>query len=51
VPAIASVILAKRLMAGTGPAPGAQPCFGLFTPAEFDDEVADLDIICTAECE
>jgi hypothetical protein len=51
VPAIASVILAKRLMAEMGPPPGAWPCFGLFTPAEFDDEVADLDIICTAERE
>jgi len=49
VPAIASVILAKRLVAGTGPAAGARPCFGLFTPEQFETEVADLDIACTAE--
>jgi saccharopine dehydrogenase-like NADP-dependent oxidoreductase len=46
VPAVASVILAKRLAAGGGPAPGAQPCFGLFTLADFEAEVADLDIAC-----
>ena len=44
VPAIASVILAKRLVAGSGPQPGAQPCFALFTPADFAAEVSDLDI-------
>lgn len=46
VPAIASVILAKRLVAGTGPGPGpgAQPCFGLFALADFEAEVSDLDI-------
>jgi Saccharopine dehydrogenase NADP binding domain len=49
VPAIASVILAKRLAAGQGPAPGAQPCFGLFEISEFKSEVADLDITLTAE--
>jgi hypothetical protein len=47
VPAIASVILAKRLAAGAGPAAGAQPCFGLFTPADFAAEIAGLDIVCT----
>lgn len=46
VPAIASVVLAKRLVAGSGPAAGAQPCFGLFTLAEFEDAVADLGITC-----
>jgi len=49
VPAIASVILAKRLAAGLGPAPGAMPCFGLFTPADFESEVTDLDITCTLD--
>jgi hypothetical protein len=44
VPAISSVILAKRLAAGTEPKPGAGPCFGLFTLADFEAEVADLDI-------
>lgn len=45
VPAIASVLLARRLIGGSGPAPGAMACFGLFTLAEFEAEVADLDII------
>lgn len=55
VPAIASVILAKRLAAGTGPSPdavpgpGAMPCFGLFTPADFAAEVEDLDITCSLD--
>ncbi len=44
VPAIASVILAKRLAGGTGPAPGARACLALFTLADFEAEVADLDI-------
>lgn len=45
VPAIASVILARRIIAGTGPAPGAMACFGLFSLAEFEAELADLDIV------
>ena len=44
VPAMASVILAKRLAADAGPAPGAQPCFALLTLADFEAEIADLDI-------
>jgi hypothetical protein len=44
IPAIPSVILAKRLLTGTLSARGAMPCFGLFTLADFLDEVADLDI-------
>ncbi len=44
VPAIASTILARQLAEGSGPEPGAQPCFGLFTLANFAAEVADLDI-------
>jgi hypothetical protein len=51
VPVMASVILAKRLAAGDGPPPGALPCFGLFTLAEFEAEVADLDITCALERE
>lgn len=49
VPAIASVILARQLLANEGPAPGAQPCFGLFQLEDFDAEVADLDITCWVE--
>ncbi len=49
IPAIASVILAKRLAARSGPQPGARPCFGLFTLADFEAEVSDLDIGCTSE--
>jgi hypothetical protein len=44
IPAIPSVILAKRLLAGTLAARGAMACAGLFTLAEFLAEVADLDI-------
>lgn len=44
IPAIPSVILAKRLLAGSLSARGAMPCAGLFTLAEFLQEVADLDI-------
>ncbi|MTD96310.1 hypothetical protein GIW81_18375 [Hyphomicrobium sp. xq] len=51
VPAMASVILAKRLVTGEGPPPGATPCFGLFPLADFEAEVADLDITCTLERE
>ncbi len=49
VPAIASVILAKRLIAGRGAPAGARPCFGLFTLADFVAEVADLDIVCSSD--
>jgi len=49
VPAMPAVILTKRLVAGKGPRPGAMPCFGLFTLADFEAEVADLDITCTLE--
>ncbi|MFA5899983.1 MAG: saccharopine dehydrogenase NADP-binding domain-containing protein [Hyphomicrobium sp.] len=51
VPAIASVILARRLLAGNGPPAGAMTCFGLFKLAEFEAEVADLDITCSIERE
>ena len=44
VPAIPSVILAKRLASGEEMTRGAIPCFGLFGVAEFAREVADLDI-------
>ncbi len=47
VPGIASVILARRLLSGAGPAPGATPCVGLFELAAFESEVADLNIRCT----
>ena len=46
VPAMASVILAKRIAAGSGPPAGAMPCFGLFTLGEFEAEISDLDITC-----
>jgi saccharopine dehydrogenase-like NADP-dependent oxidoreductase len=45
IPAMPSVILAKRLLAGTLATRGAMPCLGLFTLAEFLAEVADLDIV------
>ena len=45
IPAMPSVILAKRLLAGTLTVRGAMPCLGLFTLDEFLAEVADLDIV------
>jgi hypothetical protein len=44
IPAMPSVILAKRLLAGSLAQRGAMPCLGLFTLTEFLAEVADLDI-------
>lgn len=49
VPAMASVILAKRLVTGEGPPPGAMPCFGLFALSDFVAAVSDLDITCWVE--
>jgi saccharopine dehydrogenase-like NADP-dependent oxidoreductase len=44
IPTVASAILAKRLIRGDGPAPGARPCFGLFSLDAFMAEVSDLRI-------
>jgi hypothetical protein len=44
IPATPSVILTKRLLAGTLATRGAMPCVGLVTLADFLSEVADLDI-------
>jgi hypothetical protein len=44
VPAVVSVILAKRLLAGTLRVRGAMPCLGLFALDEFLTEIDDLDI-------
>jgi Saccharopine dehydrogenase NADP binding domain len=44
IPAMPSVILAKRLLAGTLATRGAMPCLGLFTLDEFMAEAADLDM-------
>lgn len=45
IPAMASVILAKRLAGGANAVPhGARPCFGQFTLEEFLAEVSDLSI-------
>jgi saccharopine dehydrogenase-like NADP-dependent oxidoreductase len=49
VPAMPAVILAKRIIAGEGPPPGAMPCFALFELSEFEAGVADLDITCSLE--
>jgi saccharopine dehydrogenase-like NADP-dependent oxidoreductase len=46
VPGVAAAILARRLLAGDGPAPGAYPCVELFPLADFEAEIADLDITC-----
>ena len=44
IPATPAVILAKRLAVGTLVTRGAMPCLGLFSLADFTQEVADLDI-------
>ncbi len=44
VPAIASVVLARKLVRGEVATRGAMPCMGLFTLAEFMADVADLAI-------
>ena len=44
IPAIPSVLLARRLLDGTLVARGAMPCMGLFTLDEFLAELADLDV-------
>jgi hypothetical protein len=44
IPAIPSVIVARKLARGEIEARGARPCLGLFTLAEFMAEIADLDI-------
>ena len=48
VPAIASVILARKLIDGTLATRGAMPCLGLLTLEDFNTEVADLAITVTA---
>ncbi|MBO0739893.1 MAG: saccharopine dehydrogenase NADP-binding domain-containing protein [Hyphomicrobiaceae bacterium] len=45
IPTIASMIVAKGLIAGTLHQRGAMPCLGLFTLTDFLGEVADLDIV------
>ena len=45
IPAMPSVILAKRLLSGTLATRGAMSCLGLFTLDDFLAEVADLDIV------
>ena len=47
VPAIASVILARKLVAGEGVPVGAMACVGLITLEAFLAEVGDLDITAT----
>lgn len=44
IPALAAVILARRLSAGTEQKRGAMPCIGLVSLAEILSEVGDLDI-------
>ena len=44
IPAIPAVIVARKLAAGMRPESGARPCLGLFTLAEFMNEVGDLAI-------
>jgi Saccharopine dehydrogenase NADP binding domain len=45
IPATPSVLLAKRLLAGTIGVRGAMPCVGLLTQDDLLAEIADLDIV------
>lgn len=47
VPAIASVVLARKLARGEPTVRGAMPCMELFSLSEFMAEIADLDIRAT----
>jgi NAD(P)-dependent dehydrogenase (short-subunit alcohol dehydrogenase family) len=44
IPTVPAVILARRFASGRRPAPGAGPCLGLFTLAEFTETVQAWDI-------
>jgi saccharopine dehydrogenase-like NADP-dependent oxidoreductase len=44
IPAVASVVLARKLARGAEPRRGAMPCFGLVTLEEFMNEVSDLAV-------
>jgi hypothetical protein len=44
VPVVAAVVVARKLLRGGISARGAMSCVGLMTTAEFEAEVADLDI-------
>ena len=48
VPAIAAVILARKLARGDKIEPGARPCLGLVSLEEFEAEIADLAITISA---
>lgn len=47
IPTISAIILAEKLMSGNLKDRGAKPCVGLFSLAEFDQQVRDLDIYTT----
>lgn len=49
IPAIPSVLLAKKLADGKLKNVGAMPCLGLFTLAEFEAEIAGLDVSTAVE--
>lgn len=44
IPAIASVVLARKIIRGVLTERGARPCMGLFTQTEFMTEISDLAI-------
>lgn len=44
IPCMAAILLARRILRGNAPAPGAMPCMGLLTLAEFAPEFARWDI-------
>jgi len=52
IPCVPALILARKLAADQISLRGAFPCLGMFSLAEFDKEVASLDIEwCTDETE
>lgn len=44
IPCIAAIVLARKLAAGEIATPGALPCMGLMSLAEFTSAVSHLDI-------
>jgi saccharopine dehydrogenase-like NADP-dependent oxidoreductase len=44
IPCIPAIVIARKLARGESIAPGARPCGGMMTLAEFDLAVRDLDI-------
>lgn len=44
IPCTPAIVVTRKLLDGELSAPGAYPCLGLFTVAEFMDELAEFDV-------